>query len=103
MEFSIREWRRMYFKIQELGKILKDSYPDGPDALYAKHPLSENAQIRISHQINELIATVRHYMDKSGALMPKPLWQYNKRDPSTWASDPSFKYGHLYGTQNHEV
>ncbi len=98
MEFSIREWRKMYDKIHGLGSMLRDSrptYTDEGDYIAPRAALSHDAQKELEFQIKTWVERSNRYLNQCGMKMPKPLWYYDRKNPETWVSDPSFKYGHL--------
>lgn len=94
MKFSIKEWKKMYDLVQELGQRLKDSLPtfDGtPPAI----ELTKDQQITLESKITSITQRIGKYLDQCGFRMPKPLWKYNREDKTTWSSHESFKYNHL--------
>lgn len=98
MEFSIKEWRRTYDLVQQLGKTLGDSrpsYDDSGKTIPAVLELSLEAQHALEDKIKSLLQKSSKYLDQCGMRPNKPLWHYDRKDPKTWASHESFKYGHL--------
>ena len=98
MQFSVKEWRRLYDMVKELSITLRDSQPTYTEFgsyIAPKIELSKAEQASMESQIKTLTQKSGHYMDQCGLRMPQPLWKYDKHDPKTWASEPSFKYGHL--------
>lgn len=88
----------MYDMVQELGRTLRDSQPtytDNGGYIAPKTELSKDAQSILENKIKSLSQKSGHYMDQCGMRMPKPLWHYDRKNPETWISDPSFKFGHL--------
>lgn len=84
----------MYNKVQGLANVLKRGRPDAA----GNEPVSQlsiEAQQRIEAEIKVITMRSAAYMDQCGMRMPKPLWTYDARNPKTWVSDRSFKYGHL--------
>lgn len=98
MKLDINEWRRQYDNAQVLGKRLKDSRftQDKKGKWHApKLELTEEQQKNLEEQITDIIKGCGNYLDACGITRPKPLWIYDEKDKSTWASDPLFAYGHL--------
>lgn len=94
MEFSIKEWRKMYHKIKELSHTLKQSKVDA-DGNPAPYPLSREERLQLEADIENLMKKNDRYLDACGMRMPPPLWIYNNKDERTWMSHESFKYSHL--------
>ncbi len=98
MEFSIREWRKMYDKAHGLGKILRDSFPtyDNEGKYYPpKTILSRIEQKDLEFDIKTLVQRSSQYLKQCNMKMPKPLWNYDRKNPETHASALEFKFGHL--------
>lgn len=98
MEFSMKEWRRMYDKVNALGRTLRDSrptYTDDDEYIPPKIKLTLESQNMLESQIAHTIQRSDKYLDKCGMKMPKPLWIYDRKDEKTWLSHESFKYLHL--------
>lgn len=98
MQFNIREWRRIYDKVNGLGKMIKDSYPfvdEHGQNQPAPSPLSRETRNILADEIKALTERSNSYLDACGMKPPAPKWIYNNKDVTTWPSDPSFKYGHL--------
>lgn len=98
MKFELKEWRRFYDKIHALGQMLRDSRPTYTEKGSYIAPiceLSKDAQHELESQIQSLSQRCGRYLDQCGMRMPKPLWYYDRKDPKTWRSHESFKYGHL--------
>lgn len=98
MSSNLKEWRKIYDTVYKFGKMLKDSRPtiDEKKVCHpAIAPISLETQRIIEEEIEKLIVKCKFYLDAIGLRMPAPLWHYDKDDPKTWASDPSFKFGHL--------
>ena len=95
MQFSMKEWRKYYDRVQELGKILKEAKPDedGNPPLAA---LSFGMRNNLEFEIKNLMDQCMYYMDCCGVKCPKPLWAYNNKDPRTWYSHKSFAYSHFF-------
>ncbi len=88
----------MYDKVHGLGIMLRDSRPtyDEHGNYYApKTALSKDAQIELEFQIKNWTEKSNHYLNHCGLRAKKPLWHYDRRNPETWISDPSFNYSHL--------
>jgi len=100
MQFSMKEWLRCYDTVHDLGSQLKASQRtfdyDGK-IIPAIHPLKKREQKAIEFNIRGLIQRSSGYLNHCGMPMPKPLWRYDKDDPTTHASSPEFKYQHLVG------
>lgn len=94
MEFSIKEWRKMYYKVKEISYMLKQSRPDS-DGNPAPFPLPREDRLDLESQIDDLMKKSDQYLDACGRRCPKPLWNYNVKDVRTWPSHESFKYAHL--------
>ena len=94
MEFSIKEWRRMYYKIKELGHMLQQSRVDA-DGNPAPYPLPREERLDLESQIDNLMKKNDRYLDACGKKCPPPLWIYNAQDKRTWVSHESFKYTHF--------
>ncbi len=104
MQFNVKEWRRKYDKIQALGQILKDSYPSvdkNGNWLQPLHIISHDSSKSIEAEIKELVAKVNIYLDACGLRPEQPLWKYDVKDPTTWASSGKFKYGHLINMEKY--
>ena len=98
MKFSMRDWRRMYDKVQELSKMLKDSRPTITEDGKKIPPvieLSEHIQDSLEAEIKLLLTRVGKYLDQCGVHARKPLWEYDRKNSATHASAPDFRYGHL--------
>jgi hypothetical protein len=98
MKFSVKEWRRLYDKVQVLGTKLRDSRPsygENEEYIPPKNFLTKEAQNGLEWQIYNLTELADRYLDQCDLKMPKPLWHYDKKDPKTWASHESFQYGEL--------
>lgn len=93
MQFNLKEWLKIYNRVHALGKELKEGRPDA-DGITAKNPLSMTEQFKLESDIKNLLQRSNSYLDQCKMRMPKPLWHYDNKDPSTWISDPSFKYWH---------
>ena len=102
MRFSIREWRRLYDKTHELGKILRDGRPTYDALLNYIPPVNElsiSDQMELESQIKTLSERSNRYLDQTGMRKPKPLWKYNRKDKSTHASHSTFRYGYLLAAE----
>jgi len=98
MEFSMKEWRKIYDKVHGLGRMLRDSRPTYDDAgnYYApKTELSKDAQIELEFQIKTWMERNTRYLNQCGMKPKRPLWHYDRKNPETHASAKEFKYGHL--------
>lgn len=98
MKFLIKEWRRIYFKVNELGKTLRDSrptYTENGNYIAPVAALNSEWQAWAESEIKSLTQRSGKYLDQCGLKMPRPLWHYDRKSPETWISDPSFKFGHL--------
>ena len=98
MHFDIKEWRKFYDRVNELGKKLRDSRPTYDDEgrfIYPVAPLSKEEQFQLEDQIASLTKRSGKYLDQCGLKMPRPLWHYDRKDCKTWRSHESFKYEHL--------
>ncbi len=98
MKFSIKEWRRIYFKVNELGKMLRDSrptYTENGSYVAPVTALNKEWQCWAESEIKSMTQRSGMYLDQCGLRMPRPLWHYDRKNPETWISDPSFQYGHL--------
>jgi len=105
MQFSIKEWRRMYDKVQYLGQILKDSHPSvDENKLWrpALHAISEEAQKSLEQELKELLTNVSQYLDSCGMKLLEASWDYDKDDPTTWESHRSFKFKHLLNKRRYK-
>mgnify|MGYP001600831268 CR=1 FL=1 len=91
MQFNIKIWTNIYNKVNALGKQLKESMPDW-DGNPPIAPMSTEEQAELRSQIKTLSQKSDTYLDQCGMRMPRPLWAYKLKDPTTWASDPSFAY-----------
>lgn len=100
MQFSIKEWRKVYDLVHELGARLRDSRPTYDERLNYYPPkihLDKGEQDMLETRIKTLMQRNSKYLDQCGMKMRKPLWYYDRKNPETWASDPAFEYGHLVG------
>ncbi len=100
MQFSVKEWRRMYDLVQELGATLRDSrptYDENDNYVSPKIELSKDAQILLESRIRSLTLRSSRYLDQCGVRPNRPLWHYDRKNPETHISAPEFKYGHLVG------
>jgi hypothetical protein len=100
MKFSMKEWRRIYDLVNELGRTLRDSQPtytDDGSYIAPKINLTKDAQLNLEDKIKSLTQKSCTYMDQCGLKMPRPLWHYDRKNPETHASAPEFLYGHLLG------
>lgn len=98
MKFSIKEWRRMYDKVNALGAMLIDSrptYTDNGSYISPVTELSKAFQAELESNIKNIIKRSSMYLDQCGLKISKPCWYYDRDDPRTWCSHESFKYGHL--------
>ena len=98
MKFSIKEWRRIYDTVHELGRTLRDSrvtYDDLDRAIAPKINLSPEVQSSIESNIKSLTQRSSKYLDQCGMRPNKPLWHYDRKDCKTWRSHESFKFSHL--------
>lgn len=98
MQFNINEWRRIYNRVQHLGKMLKESQPTYDEYKNYIEPIAElnrDTQDAIKSEISLLMRRSDHYLDVSFMTQPKPLWHYIYNDPKTHLSHEAFKYGHL--------
>ena len=98
MRFSLKEWRTFYDKIHQLSRILHDSratYTESGAYIAPVEPLPPDEQRRLESEIKTLSQKCNRYLDQCGKRMPKPLWRYDKKDSTTWASHKDFKYAHL--------
>ena len=98
MQFNVNEWRNTYDKVQCLGQIIKDSQPrmtEKKEWVPAVQEISKEAFDSIEKEIKSLLKWNTSYLNGCGVRPNPPLWKYDNRDPTTWPSDVSFKYGHL--------
>lgn len=98
MKFDMREWLRFYNKIHALGETLHDgrpTYTDKGDYIVPVAKLPKHELDELEFEIKTLSEKCNRYLDQCGMRKPKPLWYYDRKNKQTWASDPSFKYGHL--------
>ena len=98
MEFSLREWRKTYYLVNELGSTLRDArptYTDDGDYIAPKIEMSREDQATLESKIASLCQRSGKYLDQCGLRMPRPLWVYDRKNPETHASAPEFKYRHL--------
>ncbi len=94
MEFSLREWRKMYFKVKEMAHTLKQSRPDAAGNP-APFPLDREERMYLESRIENMMKKSDQYMDACGMRLKPALWVYNAKDQRTWVSHESFKYAHL--------
>lgn len=100
--FDVKEWRRIYDKVQHLGQIIKDSnqrLDDEGNWLPALHLISVDARKSIEAEIKVWLAANDNYLDACGMKPNPPLWKYDVKDPTTWASHATFKYKHLMNSK----
>ena len=98
MKFDIREWRKMYDKAHQIGELLHDArptYTEKGDYIPPVTLVSKDIQEGWEWDIENTVKKSARYLDHCGLKMPKPKWYYDRKDPKTWASHESFKYGHL--------
>lgn len=98
MQFQMKEWRRMYDFVHELGRALRDARPTYDDLgnYYApKIEMSTADQQTLESKIKSLTQRSSKYLDQCGVRPNKPLWNYDRKNPETHISAPEFKYGHL--------
>ena len=98
MKDFIKEWRRIYNTVHDLGQMLKDSKPTYgymDEYIEPKIRLSKAMQEEIEISIDKLLKESDSHLDKSGIKCAEPLWLYNLKDPRTWPGHESFKYNHL--------
>ncbi len=98
MQFSFKEWSRVYELVKYLGQTLRDSRPTYDDEMnyYApKTNLSKDEQNDLESRINKLMIKSNKYLDITGMKPRKPLWKYERKNTQTHMSSPDFKYGHL--------
>jgi hypothetical protein len=81
MQFNINKWRSIYFKVQYLGQMLKDALPDR-QGYPAIAPLNKAERILLKEEIKTLIEEIIRYMDQCGLIMPKPLFEVTRINPS---------------------
>lgn len=105
MQFNVNEWRRIYDKVQSLGQIIKDSQErvdkEG-NWLPPIHSISQDAAKSIETEIKELLTKVNIYLDACGLRPEPPLWKYDVKDPTTWASSDKFKFKHLISDRRYK-
>jgi hypothetical protein len=98
MNFSVKEWRRMYDAAHELGVKLKNSRPtyDEDYNYYPPiSPLTRGQQASLEDRIQIIMEKNNQYLDQCDMKMPKPLWVYDRLKPDTHRSSKHFKYDHL--------
>jgi len=98
MEFSMKEWRIIYDKVHQLGRMLQDSHPThDADGNYhePKIPLGKLAQIELEIKIDAWLERNTCYLNLCDKKPAKPLWKYDRNDPQTHASSKDFKYTYL--------
>jgi hypothetical protein len=94
MQFSIKEWKKYYDRVQQLSRMLRDAMPDN-DGNPALAPLSRETRDNLEIEIKNLTDKTNQYLDACHMKPKEPLWKYNREDPKTWASHESFAYAHL--------
>ncbi len=98
MKFNVKSWRNTYNLVNALGKTLKDSYPT-IDENNVSHPaicpLGIDQRTTIEKKIKILLSRSDKYLNECDLRYNAALWKYNIKDKSTWASETTFKYGHL--------
>lgn len=98
MQFSVKEWRYFYDKVQELSNILRDSksaLDEKGDVIPPKNVISNKECRMIENRIEALLQRCSQYLDQCGMLIRPPLWRYDPKNPETHSSSTKFKYGHL--------
>lgn len=101
MEFRIKEWRRIYDRVQGMGKMIKDSYPyidENNEYHPAVNELSNDTRKSLSVEIKRLTSQSSNYLDMCGIKPSPALWVYDVSDATTWPSDERFKYKQLLRT-----
>lgn len=98
MQFNVKEWRKIYDKVNYLGQVIKDAneHQDADGNWNPPvSPISPGVRKVIEDEIKALLIQSKNSLDSVG-LRPYPaLWIYNKDDPATWPSHDSFKFNHL--------
>ncbi len=95
MQFSIKEWRRIYDRVQMLGKMLCDSrptYTENDRYIAPLTELSKEAQTALESDIKTLTQRSSKYLDQCGMRPRIALWHYDRMNPETHASAPEFKF-----------
>ncbi len=98
MQFNVKEWRKIYDKVQFLGQIIKDSNESLDDRgrpLPALYPISKDTRNSIEEEIKWLVIKSNTCLDAAEMRTKKPLWKYDKFDPTTWLSHETFRFMHL--------
>lgn len=95
MNFSVKEWRKMYDEVHRLGAILKDARPtftQEQQYIPPKSWLNKEAKDDLECEISMLLKRSDQYLDQCGMKKPAPLWHYDKKNVKTWLSHESFEY-----------
>ncbi len=97
MQFKVKEWRKIYDKVQKIGKRIKDSYPyrDSSGVMHDGIPLEFNERFEIEQEIKRLTNKSDNYLNACEMKLPEPLWLYDNKDITTWISEPTFRFGYL--------
>ncbi len=87
MKFDIKVWLKYRKKAQAIGDYL--------DACRNKKGIIQLEKDKLAlyiSQITDILKRCSDYMDKCGMVMPKPLWRFDLKDPTTHLSSPIFVY-----------
>lgn len=84
MIFEMKKWRSMYEEAHRLGITLSELEKLGV--------LTDAARESIKDHLNFVLTESSAYLLKCGLNFPRPLWDYNRDDETTWASSPNFAY-----------
>lgn len=98
MKFKVKEWRKMYDQVQELGKLIKAStghYDKEGHYVEPEMIISNEYRKEVLGEIESLLQRNNRYLTQCGLRRPRPLWQYYVDKPETHASSKKFKYAHL--------
>jgi hypothetical protein len=99
MDFCIDEWRKMYDKINQVGKLINDSTPRydkfTKETIYQKINLTNEKKFKLRHEMEVLTKKVARYLSTTNMFPNPPLWHYDIHNERTWLSSSQFEYKHL--------
>jgi len=76
-------WRKQYNQVHWLGRIINQS---------RREQASESHIAKLERKQDRQLDAHRAWMDKHGCCLPKPAWQYDIYDKTTWASSLDFEH-----------
>lgn len=87
--FDISVWRTYYDDISAIGRLLKEPIDDNG------HLIPWDERERMRKDADNLCKQCANYMNAHKIKLPRPLWYYSYKDPTTWLSHETFAFYHL--------